>query len=205
MKDVKLSSKGIWIKVGDEFVIKLAESGAAPLSDRWNYWREQEHREELAERIVACVNAFDGIETGRIAGKNLGEFLAGEVRLHKAEPHPDGGFGFSFSGFAVQLMAEAFAEQFKGSGAVNYLELLFQHKELGPLTVTMQRVAGLTPTKRLAQAEAQRDELLAALEFILDDCSRMVPKCAEEKARAAIARVKGATVSVAISETQEGE
>lgn len=111
------------------------------------------------QRIVACVNAFEGIDTDRIAGKTLGEFLAGEVRLNKAEPKPDGSFGFSFSGFAVQLMAESMAQQFKDSGAVNYLELLFHHKDIGPMTVTMQREEGLTPAQKLAQAEARIQEL----------------------------------------------
>lgn len=117
-------------------------------------------------RADACVNAFDGIETERFAGKSIGEFLTGEVRLNKAEPKSDGSFGFTFSGVAIQIMAEAFADQFKSSGAVNYLELLFDHSEVGPLTVTMQRVEGLTPAQKLAAVEAQleaaqkeRDEL----------------------------------------------
>ena len=33
--------------------------------------------EEKDARVAACVNAFEGIETERIAGKTLGEFLAG--------------------------------------------------------------------------------------------------------------------------------
>ncbi|EKN3396524.1 hypothetical protein O1Y80_004787 [Yersinia enterocolitica] len=105
-------------------------------------------------RADACVNAFEGIETERFAGKSIGEFLAGEVILNKAEPKPDGSFGFTFSGLAIQIMAESFADQFKSSGAVNYLELLFDHSEVGPLTVTMQRVDGLTPAQKLATAEA---------------------------------------------------
>ncbi|MGM8025525.1 hypothetical protein [Yersinia enterocolitica] len=105
-------------------------------------------------RADACVNAFEGIETEHFAGKSIGEFLAGEVRLNKAEPKPDGSFGFTFSGLAIQIMAESFADQFKSSGAVNYLELLFDHSEVGPLTVTMQRVDGLTPAQKLATAEA---------------------------------------------------
>ncbi|HHL1954504.1 TPA: hypothetical protein ACQ2HS_001998 [Klebsiella pneumoniae] len=120
-------------------------------------------RDANTARILACVNAFEGIDTDRIAGKSLGEFLAGELYLNKAEPKPDGGFGFTFSGLAVQLMAESFADQLKQSGAVNYLELLFEHAEIGPLTVTMQRVEGLTPAQKLAKAEAQRDELMATL------------------------------------------
>lgn len=114
---------------------------------------------EKNERSTACVNAFEGIETDRIKGKTLGEFLAGEVHLNKAEPKSDGGFGFTFSGFAVQLMAESFADQFRESGAINYLELLFEHNEIGPLTVTMQRVEGLTPAQKLAVAEKERDVL----------------------------------------------
>ena len=115
--------------------------------------------EEKDERTTACVNAFEGIETEHIAGKSLGEFLAGEVSLNKSEPNPDGSFGFTLSGFAIQIMAKAFGTQFKSSGAKNYLELLFEHDELGPLTVTMQRVEGLTPVQKLTAAE-QRVELL---------------------------------------------
>lgn len=115
-------------------------------------------------RADACVNAFEGIETGRFAGKSIGEFLAGEVSLNKAEPKPDGSFGFTFSGLAIQIMAESFADQFKSSGAVNYLELLFEHSEIGPLTVTMQRVDGLTPAQKLVAVEDQLEA--AQLELI---------------------------------------
>ena len=34
-------------------------------------------------------------------------------------------------------------------------------------------------------------ELLEALQFIINDCSRMIPKCAEDKAIAAINKVLG--------------
>ncbi|MBE4973231.1 hypothetical protein IMX17_07455 [Serratia sp. X3] len=118
-----------------------------------------EKSKEKDERAIACVNAFDGIETERIAGKSLGEFLAGELYLNKAEPKQDGSFGFTFSGLAVQLMADCFADQFKSSGAINYLELLFEHAEVGEMTVTMQRVEGLTPAQKLAAAEQRIAEL----------------------------------------------
>lgn len=123
----------------------------------------EEKQHEIQRRIAACVNAFEGIPTDRIEGKNLGEILAGEMRLHGAGPRGDGGFGFEFSGGVCQLLAEAYAEQFKQSGAINYLELLFQHSDIGPLTITMQRVEGLTPAQKLAQAEAERDALQAKL------------------------------------------
>lgn len=114
---------------------------------------------EADRRIAACVNAFDGIPTDRIEGKDLGQILAGELRLHGAGPRTDGGFGFEFSGGVCQLLAEAYADQFRESGAVNYLELLFNHTEIGPLTITMQRVEGLTPAQKLARAETERDAL----------------------------------------------
>lgn len=123
----------------------------------------EEKQDELQRRIAACVNAFEDIPTDRIEGKNLGEILAGEMRLHGAGPRADGGFGFEFSGGVCQLLAEAYAEQFKQSGAINYLELLFQHSDIGPLTITMQRIEGLTPAQKLAQAEAERDSLQAKL------------------------------------------
>jgi|GEM_PF-2280624 len=115
--------------------------------------------EEKDMRTKACVHAFEGIETERIAGKSLGEFLAGEVHLNKAEPKQDGSFGFTFSGFAIQMMAECFADQFKSSGAINYLELLFEHADIGEMTVTMQRKDGLTPAQKLAAAEKCIEEL----------------------------------------------
>lgn len=108
------------------------------------------------QRIVACVNAFAGIETEHIYGKDIGEIFAGEVRLNKAEPTEDGGFSFSFSGGFIQLMANAYAKQFTHSGAINYLELVFQHQELDQFNVTMQRINGLTPAQKLAQAEAEK-------------------------------------------------
>ena len=38
---------------------------------------------------------------------------------------------------------------------------------------------------------AAAPELLEALQFIINDCSRMIPKCAEEKANAAINKALG--------------
>lgn len=60
MKDLKLSSMGIWISVGDDYVIKLSSSGAAPYAAEWH---EHDRRAELARRIVACVNACCEVDT----------------------------------------------------------------------------------------------------------------------------------------------
>jgi len=133
----------------------------------------EHNHDEMQRRTAACVNAFEGIPTERIVGKNLGEILAGEMRLHGAGPRADGGFGFEFSGGVCQLLAEAYAEQFRQSGAINYLELLFQHSEIGPLTITMQRVEGLTPAQKLSQAEAQRDALAAEVSAIREQAEEV--------------------------------
>ncbi|CAM3593667.1 hypothetical protein BS639_22840 [Rouxiella silvae] len=148
---------GLWHECDDQV---LGDDGFVLLRATENLLEKDQHRANI-QRIVACVNAFNGINTEQIAGKNLGEFLAGEVKLNKAEPQPDGGFGFTFSGFAIQLMAESFADQFRESGAINYLEMLFEHKDIGPLTITMQRTQGLTPVQKLSKAEAERDVLKA--------------------------------------------
>ncbi|EIC83346.1 hypothetical protein [Serratia sp. M24T3] len=148
---------GEWIEAGDQII---GEDGFTLFRATENLLDGSQHHANI-QRVVACVNAFAGIETFRIAGKDLGEILAGEVRLNKAEPTGDGGFSFSFSGGVIQLMANAFAEQFKDSGAINYLELIFQHHELGSLNVTMQRVEGLTPAQKLTQVEMELDKLKA--------------------------------------------
>ncbi|CAM3961623.1 hypothetical protein [Serratia silvae] len=161
-------SKAVWTnEKSDEAIMRLmTDCGMPENTTLYRAFKQLENEivqsawaalAEQDERTIACVNAFAGIDTERIAGKSLGEFLAGEVRLNKAEAKPDGSFGFSFSGFAVRLMAGAFAEQFKASGAINYLELTFKHDDVGPMTVTMQRVEGLTPVQKLAAAE-QRAE-----------------------------------------------
>lgn len=181
-------SKGPWTECYDQV---LDGDGFAILRTTENLLDKTQHRANV-QRIVACVNAYEGIDTDRIAGKSLGEFLAGELYLNKAEPKPDGGFGFTFSGLAVQLMADSFADQFKKSGAVNYLELLFEHADVGQMTVTMQRVEGLTPAQKLAKSDAERDELLAALEsLVLFTNPKPSNAVALNNAHQVIARVKG--------------
>ncbi|MGA8121290.1 hypothetical protein [Rouxiella badensis] len=165
---------GEWIEAKDQII---GEDGCVIFRATENGLDKSQHRANI-QRVVACVNAFNGIDTEQIAGKNLGEFLAGEVKLNKAEPKPDGSFGFTFSGFAIQSMAESFANQFRESGAINYLEMLFEHKDIGPLTITMQRTQGLTPVQKLSKAEAERDVLQADYDKLAASFSTLMEQLA---------------------------
>lgn len=125
-------------------------------------------QEANARRIVACVNAFEGVDIEAFEGKTVAEFVANQTMLTGAGPSERGGFGIQLEGGACHLLAHAFGEQFKGSGAVNFLEVNFVHDELGDMSVTMQRTSGKTPGQLKAEAVAQRDELLAAIKKIKD-------------------------------------
>ncbi len=103
-----------------------------------------------ARRIVACVNAFAGIDINDFEGMTVAEYVTSKTMLTGMGPEDGGGFGIQFEGGACGLLAHAFAEQFKGSKAVNYLELNFHHQELGGMSVTMQRT---TPVIELPKPE----------------------------------------------------
>lgn len=124
--------------------------------------------EDDARRIVACVNAFDGIDLEKFEGKSVAEFVTSQTLLTGMGPDDKGGFGMQFEGGACQILAHAFADQFKRSGAINFLEVTFHSNELGELSVTMQRSNGKTPGNLLAEAKRQRDELLLALKTLCE-------------------------------------
>ncbi len=79
----------------------------------------------------------------------------------------DGGINLSLEGGACQLLANSFAEQFKESGATNYLEMSFDSMDanIGELVVTMQRKDGDTPGQLRSVAEVHNAELTEALEL----------------------------------------
>src|ERR1700682_5599517 len=93
-----------------------------------------------ARRLAACWNAFDGIDTDKFDGKSISEYVCEEAYLAGMQPAPDGGgLNMGLSGLACQMFASSFAGQFKGSGAVNFLEVGMTHDELGPFIVTIHR------------------------------------------------------------------
>lgn len=120
---------------------------------------------EMAKRIAVCLAACDGIPTEQLEGKSIPEFVAEQAFLTGMAPHPEGGAELGIRGLACQMLAASFAGQFKGSKAANFLEFGMSHPEVGPFTVTMQRVYGKTPATLRNEALAQRDQAIAAAEF----------------------------------------
>jgi hypothetical protein len=69
-----------------------------------------------------------------------------------------GGLNMSLTGGFAGVMASIFADQFRGSGATNYLEISFAD-ELGlELTVTLQKKTGKSPHQFRAEAESKEAE-----------------------------------------------
>ena len=114
---------------------------------------------ENARRIVACVNACAGIPTEKIEGKTIADYVTSEAFLTGMTVVD--GVNMGIKGLACQMLAEKFAGQFVGNGAVNFLEVTMVSEETGPLIVTIQRKHGKTPAQLKAEAEQQRDEALA--------------------------------------------
>lgn len=146
------------------------------------------HAEAYSRRAVACMNAFKDIPLDKFEGKSVADYVSSQAFLAGMSPS-DGGLSLEMNGLACQMLVASFAGQFKGSGAVNYLEMTMHHDEIGDLTVSLQRTAGKTPHQFRQAAEAQRDKLLAALEAIADPMkleSHGDPAVLREFARGAI-------------------
>lgn len=119
-----------------------------------------------ARRVAALWNLMAEFETDEFEGKELHEFIKQRTRLNHMNA-AGGGASFQFEGGACGMLVEAFAAQFKQSGATNYLELGFEHPDTGPVTVTMQRKEGVSPAQKLDVVTKQRDELVAAYKNLL--------------------------------------
>lgn len=116
-----------------------------------------------ARRIVACWNAFDGIPTEQFEGMDVASFVSGRAFLTGMHPIQGGGAKIGLTGSAGQVLANSFAGQFIGTGAINFLEINLTHDKIGDFTVTMQKASGITPGQMRAKAEADRDAAMAEL------------------------------------------
>lgn len=123
---------------------------------------------QMAEDAAAILAMCHDVDPAKARGLALNEYVAQQAFINGMSPDDDGGYGIQMNGLACQLMAAAFAGQFKGSGATNYLELGFDHPETGPMMITMQRRHGKTPAQLKTEAEAERDELAQKLECATD-------------------------------------
>jgi hypothetical protein len=141
------------------------------------YTANQMHAHAAAVSAAECAPLIEEIEALRQDGSKLTaerDALRDAVAKNVTDATmltglTTGGDGLTvgLQGGAASLLAEMLAEQYKGSGAVNYLQLSFESRVTLPgeaFIVTVQRVAGKTPHQLRAEAEAERDALRQYLE-----------------------------------------
>lgn len=100
------------------------------------------------------------LENAKLAA--IAEGRIGEARLLRAGPDGKGGFTFDLAGGPVQFIAEYLAQLLgknEDSGLRNYAEIEVQNREIGAMTLTLQRKAGKTPHQFRLEAEAHAAEL----------------------------------------------
>lgn len=120
-------------------------------------------------RLAACWNFCQGIDVEEMEQHDLAAYVARQAFLTGMAPTDDG-MNMGLKGTAAQMLAAMFAGQFIGNGATNFLEVRFDHKETGPLLVTIQRREGKSAGQMHAEAREeamrltrQRAALLAAV------------------------------------------
>ena len=150
-------------------------------------WDGDEEADANMRRIAACWNFCEGLSADDLS-KDFATYVSEQAYITGLNP-AQGGMDMGLNGIAVQVLAASFAGQFKGSGATNYLEVRMHHAEVGNLLVTLQRLDGKSPAQFRADAEVQRDELLAALKTIVE-CGGIGPESMFHAARAAIAKAE---------------
>ncbi|WP_430229642.1 hypothetical protein [Paraburkholderia tropica] len=122
--------------------------------------------------LIAEVRRLSGIVEKYIDPK--------EVRL--TGMHPIGGaLHIGLEGGACKIFAESFAEQFRESGATNYVEMTLESNdaEIGELLVTLQRVQGKTPAQLRREAEAERNALRDDAERLRAELHDFTTQCGE--------------------------
>lgn len=77
----------------------------------------------------------------------------------------NGQLTMELEGGMCRVMAESFADQFIGSGAINYVEMSFTSKKMpgDMLVVTIQKASGKTPHQLRVEAESKLAELERSL------------------------------------------
>ncbi|WP_227461636.1 hypothetical protein [Cupriavidus pauculus] len=113
--------------------------------------------------VLQCVEqwerATEALENPRLAALHMHENM----------------LTMGLQGGAAQILAEAYAEQFRQIGAVNHIEISFTSTDpaIGQMVVTLQRVEGKTPATMKAEAEARVRELEGQLAAAQADVARL--------------------------------
>jgi hypothetical protein len=78
----------------------------------------------------------------------------------------DAKVALDLKGKLVGVFAAAMADEFRQAGGINFVEFDILSKDLGPLTLLMQRKEGKTPAEMHDEADARIKELEAKLEEV---------------------------------------
>lgn len=161
------------IKMADVFDLPLSDDGADAHDENFNYVLECKSTVH-AQYAARAINNHDNL-TAEV--KELKQSLANQayrdVMLNKMNVER-GGINLQLEGGACQLLANCFADQFRSSGATNYLEMSFESNDadIGELVVTMQRKDGKTPSELRSDAEAENK----AMRSVLSLCASVLSK-----------------------------
>lgn len=71
----------------------------------------------------------------------------------------DGGLDVTIEGGMCGVVADAFANQFKDNGGVNFITMGFHNEELGNFTVTVQKDSGEPIADKMHAMQKRIDEL----------------------------------------------
>lgn len=122
--------------------------------------------EDLVQAIASPADGqCDQLHAAEEENERLRLLLDGkfkEALLLRAGPSGDG-FQFDFQATVVPLMAEHLAQTLKGLGGENYVTMEFNHEEVGPLLLTIQRRFGEYPAQKAGRLAADNASLRARI------------------------------------------
>jgi hypothetical protein len=129
-----------------ELAIKLDEWLATDEGQRCKYpqaYTQSFSHDEILEKVFLAGAGATNEVAEELASKVVEETVINKLNIE------NGSMDIQLKGGACQILADSFAEQFKDNNATNYLEVGLYSPETGPMTVTIQRVHGLTPCGKI--------------------------------------------------------
>jgi hypothetical protein len=123
--------------------------------------------EEYARSLLRMVN----VTASEIMSEpefNQADIERGKVALEQTKltnvDIGEGSLNLELQGGACKVFAESFAHQLKG-GHGNYVEMSLHHPDIGNMTVTLQKVDGITPAGKVAAIAEHFTELKKTVPF----------------------------------------